>query len=152
MILEQEMMLGHAALRAGGHICEQRCPDGGVFSYSSGEPDMLGAIMRVTAAILLMVPCGTFAQTSPQTSPQTRPRLGKATRGSGRPARRCHVTVYEPLEQDSDNECRARSKTHPDAIIPDLSNQTRWCKFTKDDIAFVYGSKWKRQYFTEEGR
>ena len=24
-------------------------------------------------------------------------------------------------------------------------------KFTKDDIAFVYGSKWKQRYFTKKG-
>ena len=42
-------------------------------------------------------------------------------------------------------------KTHPDAIIPDLSKPDPLVKFTKDDIAFVYGSLWKQRYFTKRG-
>ncbi|MGA2592299.1 MAG: cytochrome c3 family protein [Bryobacteraceae bacterium] len=42
-------------------------------------------------------------------------------------------------------------KTHPDAIIPDLTKPDPLVKFTKDDIAFVYGSKWKQRYFTKRG-
>jgi hypothetical protein len=42
-------------------------------------------------------------------------------------------------------------KTHPDAIIPDLSTPNPLVKFTTDDIAFVYGSKWKQRYFTKKG-
>ena len=42
-------------------------------------------------------------------------------------------------------------KEHPDAILPDLSKPDPLVKFTKDDIAFVYGSKWKQRYFTKKG-
>ena len=42
-------------------------------------------------------------------------------------------------------------KVHPDAILPDLSKSDPLVKFTKDDIAFVYGSKWKQRYFTKKG-
>jgi len=42
-------------------------------------------------------------------------------------------------------------KVHPDAILPDLSKPDPLVKFTKDDIAFVYGSKWKQRYFTKKG-
>ena len=42
-------------------------------------------------------------------------------------------------------------KSHPDAILPDLSKSDPLVKFTKDDIAFVYGSKWKQRYFTKKG-
>jgi predicted CXXCH cytochrome family protein len=42
-------------------------------------------------------------------------------------------------------------KTHPGAIIPDLSKPDPLVTFTKDDIAFVYGSKWKQRYFTKVG-
>ncbi len=40
-------------------------------------------------------------------------------------------------------------KVHPDAILPDLSKPDPLVHFTKDDIAFVYGSKWKQRYFTQ---
>ena len=42
-------------------------------------------------------------------------------------------------------------KVHPDAIIPDLSKPDPLVTFTKDDIAWVYGSKWKQRYFTKRG-
>jgi predicted CXXCH cytochrome family protein len=40
---------------------------------------------------------------------------------------------------------------HPDAIIPDLSKPDPLLTFTKQDIAFVYGSKWKQRYFKKVG-
>ena len=42
-------------------------------------------------------------------------------------------------------------KEHPDAIIPDLSKPDPLVTFTKDQIAWVYGSKWKQRYFTKVG-
>ena len=42
--------------------------------------------------------------------------------------------------------------THPDAIIPDLSKaDPAIVKFKREDIAFVYGSKWKQRYFAKSG-
>jgi hypothetical protein len=42
-------------------------------------------------------------------------------------------------------------KDHPDAIIPDLSRPDPLVTFTRGDIAFTYGSKWKQRYFTKVG-
>ena len=42
-------------------------------------------------------------------------------------------------------------KTHPGIIIPDLSKPDPLVKFGLNDIAFVYGSKWKQRYFTKKG-
>jgi predicted CXXCH cytochrome family protein len=42
-------------------------------------------------------------------------------------------------------------RIHPEAILPDLSKPDPLLTFTKDDIAFVYGSKWKQRYFTKRG-
>jgi len=42
-------------------------------------------------------------------------------------------------------------KEHPDAILPDLSKQDPLVSFKKDDIAFVYGSRWKQRYFKKIG-
>ena len=43
-------------------------------------------------------------------------------------------------------------KQHPDAILPDLSKaDPAIVKFKREDIAFVYGSKWKQRYFTKVG-
>jgi predicted CXXCH cytochrome family protein len=42
-------------------------------------------------------------------------------------------------------------RKHPDAIIPDMSKPDPLVGFSKDDIAFVYGSRWKQRYFTKIG-
>jgi predicted CXXCH cytochrome family protein len=39
----------------------------------------------------------------------------------------------------------------PDAIIPDLSKPDPLVTFTRNDIAFVYGSRWKQRYFKKIG-
>jgi predicted CXXCH cytochrome family protein len=42
-------------------------------------------------------------------------------------------------------------KSHPDAILPDLSKPDPLLTFGKEDIALVYGSKWKQRYFKRVG-
>jgi len=42
-------------------------------------------------------------------------------------------------------------REHPDAITPDLSKPDPLLNFSKDDIAFVYGSRWKQRYFKRIG-
>ena len=42
-------------------------------------------------------------------------------------------------------------RSHPGAIIPDFSKPNPLVKFTLDDVALVYGSKWKQRYFTKRG-
>ena len=36
-------------------------------------------------------------------------------------------------------------REHPEAIIPDLSKADPLVQFSKDEIAFVYGSIWKQR-------
>ncbi|HLY09312.1 MAG TPA: cytochrome c3 family protein [Planctomycetota bacterium] len=42
-------------------------------------------------------------------------------------------------------------REHPEAILPDFGKPNPLVTFTKDDIAFVYGSKWKQRYFARSG-
>jgi predicted CXXCH cytochrome family protein len=42
-------------------------------------------------------------------------------------------------------------REHQDATIPDLSKAGPPVHFSKDDIAFVYGSIWKQRYFKKAG-
>jgi hypothetical protein len=37
-------------------------------------------------------------------------------------------------------------KVHPQVILPDLTKPDPLLTFKKEDIAFVYGSKWKQRY------
>jgi predicted CXXCH cytochrome family protein len=42
-------------------------------------------------------------------------------------------------------------REHPEAIVSDLVTPNPLVTFTKDQIAFVYGSKYKQRYFTKRG-
>lgn len=63
----------------------------------------------------------------------------------------CHSSIYERWSQTLMANVVRDPREHPDAIIPDLSKPDPLVTFTKDDIAFVYGSKWKQRYFKKVG-
>ena len=63
---------------------------------------------------------------------------------------KCHAEIYERWKKTPMANVVRDPREHPDAIIPDLSTNTV-AKFTKEQVAFVYGSKWKQRYFTKIG-
>jgi len=65
--------------------------------------------------------------------------------------RTCHPALYNRWRGTRMANVVRDPKTHPDAIIPDLSKPNPLVTFKPDDIAFVYGSKWKQRYFTKRG-
>jgi predicted CXXCH cytochrome family protein len=42
-------------------------------------------------------------------------------------------------------------KVHPDAVLADFSHADTLVTFGIDDVAFVYGSRWKQRFFTKRG-
>src|SRR6185312_15738659 len=65
--------------------------------------------------------------------------------------RSCHQAQYASWSKTAMANIVQDPKTHPDAIIPDLTHADPMVKFTKDDIAFTYGSIWKQRYFHKVG-
>jgi predicted CXXCH cytochrome family protein len=63
----------------------------------------------------------------------------------------CHSQIYERWQKTLMANVVRDPREHPDAIIPDLSKPDPLVTFSKDDIAFVYGSKWKQRYFKKVG-
>jgi predicted CXXCH cytochrome family protein len=63
---------------------------------------------------------------------------------------KCHTDIYNRWKQTPMANVVRDPREHPDAIIPDL-NTNNVAKFTKDQVAFVYGSRWKQRYFTRVG-
>jgi hypothetical protein len=63
----------------------------------------------------------------------------------------CHPQVYARWNKTRMANVIRDPKEHPDAIVGDFSKPDPAVKFTKDDIAVVYGSKWKQRYFTKAG-
>jgi hypothetical protein len=63
----------------------------------------------------------------------------------------CHSQIYERWQKTLMANVVRDPREHPDAIIPDLSKPDPLVTFSKDDIALVYGSKWKQRYFKKVG-
>ena len=63
---------------------------------------------------------------------------------------KCHAEIYEHWKKTPMANVVRAPKEHADAIIPDLTTN-HIAKFSKDQVAFVYGSLWKQRYFTKIG-
>jgi predicted CXXCH cytochrome family protein len=63
---------------------------------------------------------------------------------------KCHGQIYDTWKKTPMANIVRDPQEHPDAIIPDLATNTV-AKFTKEQVAFVYGSIWKQRYFTKVG-
>jgi len=63
----------------------------------------------------------------------------------------CHAEIYVRWKKTRMANVVRDPKEHPDAIAPDLTKPNPLVTFTKDDVAFVYGSKWKQRYFKKVG-
>jgi predicted CXXCH cytochrome family protein len=64
---------------------------------------------------------------------------------------KCHAQIYERWKKTPMANVVRDPKEHPDAITPNLATNNVSQKFTKDQIALVYGSVWKQRYFTKIG-
>jgi predicted CXXCH cytochrome family protein len=68
----------------------------------------------------------------------------------GSPAcQKCHEQIYEHWKKTPMANVVRDPREHPEAIIPDLATNSVSKKFTKEEVAFVYGSLWKQRYFTK---
>jgi predicted CXXCH cytochrome family protein len=63
----------------------------------------------------------------------------------------CHKEIFSRWRQTRMANVVRDPRIHPDAIIPDMTKPDPVLSFTKDEIAFVYGSRWKQRYFTKRG-
>jgi predicted CXXCH cytochrome family protein len=63
----------------------------------------------------------------------------------------CHPALYERWAKTRMANVVRDPKVHPDAIVGDFAKPNPLVTFKKEDVAFVYGSKWKQRYFTKIG-
>jgi predicted CXXCH cytochrome family protein len=67
-----------------------------------------------------------------------------------RACQKCHEQIYQRWQKTPMANVVRDPREHPEAIIPNLATNTA-AKFTKEQIALVYGSRWKQRYFTRIG-
>jgi uncharacterized membrane protein len=63
----------------------------------------------------------------------------------------CHASIYARWKRTPMANVVRDPREDPDAVLADFSNPPAFVNFTKDQIAFVYGSIWKQNYFTKVG-
>lgn len=63
----------------------------------------------------------------------------------------CHQDVYARWSKSRMANVVRDPREHPDAIIPNLSMPHPLLTFSVNDIALVYGSRWKQRYFKRVG-
>jgi hypothetical protein len=59
----------------------------------------------------------------------------------------CHPAIYERWKKTRMANVVRDPREHPDAIIPDFSQANPPLTFRRQDVALVYGSRWKQRYF-----
>ena len=63
---------------------------------------------------------------------------------------KCHREIYARWKKTPMANVVRDPRQHPEAITADLATNNV-ARFTKDQVAFVYGSLWKQRYFTRVG-
>jgi predicted CXXCH cytochrome family protein len=63
---------------------------------------------------------------------------------------KCHAEIYAHWKKTPMANVVRDPSAHPEAILPDLRTNPL-TKFTKEQVALVYGSVWKQRYFTKIG-
>jgi predicted CXXCH cytochrome family protein len=63
---------------------------------------------------------------------------------------KCHAEIYKHWKKTPMANVVRDPHEHPEAILPDLRTNPL-TKFTKEQVALVYGSVWKQRYFTKIG-
>ena len=91
-----------------------------------------------------------MAAAEPPENDQEKP-VASATYVGSAACKKCHEDIYARWSKTRMANVVRDPKEHPDAFIPDFSKPDPLVTFTKDDVAFVYGSRWKQRYFTKIG-
>lgn len=63
----------------------------------------------------------------------------------------CHSSIYERWKDTLMANILVDVKERPEAILADFSTPNPLVTFSKEDVVFTYGSKWKQRYFTKIG-
>src|SRR5437588_3816471 len=103
------------------------------------------AIVAARIAGLAFVVGGLFAQTGVPSTRLTGTYVGSAA------CKTCHPATYARWSKTRMANVVTDPKVHPEVILPDMSKPNPLVTFKKEDIAFVYGTKWKQRYFQKVG-
>ena len=90
---------------------------------------------------LALGPVALYGQTATPPQGLTATYVGSAA------CKTCHPAMYERWSKTRMANVVTDPKVHPEVILPDLTKADPLLTFKKEDIALVYGTKWKQRYF-----
>ena len=105
--------------------------------------------MRIVAYTLIVAASAAFGAAAATATAVQSPGTAQYV-GSER-CKRCHAPTYERWSKTRMANVVRDPKAHPEAVLPDFAKPDPLLTFKLDDVAFVYGSKWKQRYFTRVG-
>jgi predicted CXXCH cytochrome family protein len=100
---------------------------------------------RLFLTLIAVVLTAVSASVNLHSQTPARTYVGSATCGD------CHQSVYQRWGKTRMANVVTDPHVRPQVIIPDLSKADPLLTFKLDDIALVYGTKWKQRYFTKVG-
>ena len=84
-------------------------------------------------------------------SPRSALARPAATYVGSQPCAECHAAVFETWSKTRMANVVVDPRKRPEAVLPDFSKPDPLLTFKLEDVALVYGSKWKQRYFTKVG-
>src|SRR5262245_35002364 len=119
------------------------------------SPSPLVSVALVMFAAVLTVRLSSQGQAPPVGQPAPLPGatspVPQATYVGSTTCGTCHAATYERWAKTRMANVVVDPKVRRDVVIPDFSKPDPVLTFKLDDVAFVYGSKWKQRYFTKVG-
>ena len=122
---------------------------------------LLALLVTAIFTLLAMAPPLHAAQESPGSestkplnpapSSVSNPQGEKAHYVGSESCKGCHLQAYNGWKKTRMANVLRDPKEHPEAVIGDFKSQDPIRTFTLDDVAFVYGSRFKQRYFTKRG-
>jgi hypothetical protein len=91
-----------------------------------------------------------FGSLSPGERNQQSAIMASAHYTGSQSCEKCHQEIYARWKKTPMANVVRDPREHPEAITPELATNNV-ARFTKDQVAFVYGSLWKQRYFTKVG-
>ena len=89
------------------------------------------------------------------TLPNRRPHLAHKpqleTMSGPKYVQQCHLSTYQRWSNTRMANVVVDPRQHPERIGPDFTKSDPLLTFKIDDVALMYGSKWKQRYFTKVG-
>jgi len=112
---------------------------------------VLLAVSLTTLVVVVLAGISPHAAAPQTTAPvQASGRTERTFVGSAA-CQSCHSAIYQRWSTTRMANVVTDPKAHPDVIIPDFAKPDPLLTFTRDDVAFVYGTRWKQRYFKKVG-